>query len=662
MRAGVVLVFGIFVASVVEAQPPGLGPYGDKHWRAPVTNVSSLPATGNAVNDARLTVAVETVGGVTCPCIAWWDGSAPWNLIGGGVGPQGPQGDTGPAGADGAAGPTGADGAQGPQGNPGPAGADGSDGADALPKYTAEEGSQLTQRDTLNFVGSLMTCADNSGNARTDCTVTDDGLVRLAGRSAGQIIYGSSAGDGYLGGVKLVADADDSTGPSFTLQAGGSPPSWPTAELVLGTVPLTITDSGYYSEWKFGDGVHDTEVDFGMPHASDNMIFYVGAAWMRFLGGQIELHGTNTISTASAYAGAATMGGSANSADALSAQYIDWSASFGGSSIANKPTLFTASDVPAAETDAAHDTAAEVGAVSLQGTTPGSAQTGNINITGTVIASTGVVTPAVAAPVGSTMAVSATAPAATTGASQAGKTATFTASNAIASTDTPGAAAGGSATITGGNAARNASGDANGGDVNLNPGAAVGNGTHGMVKSSRRVQFGGVTGAWIDGAAGPGLDLASYLALDSSFARIKSTMALCWASSSIYNGCDAYIYRGAANVIDLRNGTNGQSFRIFGSYSDASNYVRLTISCTSTSCTIAPETGGTGADNVPVALNAVGNEAVTIAGCKRWGLLASPPVACDATVECAEYSDTSHAKCYCDGTTWLVLGGAGTCV
>ncbi len=40
---------------------------------------------------------------------------------------------------------------------------------------------------------------------------------------------------------------------------------------------------------------------------------------------------------------------------------------------------------------------------------------------------------------------------------------------------------------------------------------------------------------------------------------------------------------------------------------------------------------------------------------------ASPPFTCDASHEGYHYSDTSHAACFCDGTTWLKLVGAGTC-
>lgn len=43
--------------------------------------------------------------------------------------------------------------------------------------------------------------------------------------------------------------------------------------------------------------------------------------------------------------------------------------------------------------------------------------------------------------------------------------------------------------------------------------------------------------------------------------------------------------------------------------------------------------------------------------------IASPPRTCDATAEGDIYSDTSHALCFCDGTTWNVLtgSGAGSC-
>lgn len=98
-----------------------------------------------------------------------------------------------------------------------------------------------------------------------------------------------------------------------------------------------------------------------------------------------------------------------------------------------------------------------------------------------LVCSDGVTSPSLASAAGANLAMSATAPAATTGASQAGKTVTITASNAVASTDTASAAAGGSVTIQAGNAARLTSSNANGGDINLVTGAGIGTGVAGSV-------------------------------------------------------------------------------------------------------------------------------------------------------------------------------------
>lgn len=94
-------------------------------------------------------------------------------------GPAGPTGPTGPAGADGAdgadgaAGPAGPTGPTGPTGPQGPAGADGDDGVCAF-STVQDEGIDLTQRPKINFTGPNISCADDSGNARTNCTTTDD--------------------------------------------------------------------------------------------------------------------------------------------------------------------------------------------------------------------------------------------------------------------------------------------------------------------------------------------------------------------------------------------------------------------------------------------------------------------------------------------------------
>ena len=56
--------------------------------------------------------------------------------------------------------------------------------------------------------------------------------------------------------------------------------------------------------------------------------------------------------------------------------------------------------------------------------------------------------------------------------------------------------------------------------------------------------------------------------------------------------------------------------------------------------------------------------ATTGGGAIHLTMFASPPRTCDATAEGDVYADTSHALCYCDGTSWNVLtgSGAGSCV
>lgn len=78
------------------------------------------------------------------------------------------------------------------------------------------------------------------------------------------------------------------------------------------------------------------------------------------------------------------------------------------------------------------------------------------------------------------------------------------------------------------------------------------------------------------------------------------------ATVELINGCalgfaaatsaDLYLHREAAGTLAQRNSTNAQTTRIYGTYTDASNYRRLAISSTTGGTfSIAPEGAGTGA-------------------------------------------------------------------
>jgi hypothetical protein len=75
----------------------------------------------------------------------------------------------------GKSGPPGAAGATGATGATGSAGATGATGPTGPINTIADEGTSLTVRGTVNFTGSGVTCVDNSGATRTDCTITGGG-------------------------------------------------------------------------------------------------------------------------------------------------------------------------------------------------------------------------------------------------------------------------------------------------------------------------------------------------------------------------------------------------------------------------------------------------------------------------------------------------------
>lgn len=200
----------------------------------------------------------------------------------------------------------------------------------------------------------------------------------------------------------------------------------------------------------------------------------------------------------------------------------------------------------------------------------------------TAIADLGIETSA-----GVNLALAATAPAATTGASQAGKTVSVTASDAVASTDTAGAAAGGSQTYTTGAAARNASGNADGGDFNIVLGAGIGTGRQGQVVLSNTARLAWSGRASI-GSTGTGninfqesqtstnsaqltnvsvefsssstgiKSSANTLVLDNSGLRLGSGRVIQFNATDAFNGTpDSGFARNAAGVIRATNGTTG---------------------------------------------------------------------------------------------------------
>ena len=150
--------------------------------------------------------------------------------------------------------------------------------------------------------------------------------------------------------------------------------------------------------------------------------------------------------------------------------------------------------------------------------------------------------------------------------------------------------------------------------------------------------------------------------------------AIGWAaggltSSGLY---DLTLFRDAANTLAQRNGTNAQTFRCYGTFTDASNYVRAALSSTSTAVTLAAETAGTGADNIPLNLTAAGTGTIKVNSVAEVvvsstvaGLPAAPVVGMltrvtDATAPVVGTTvaggGAAAALCWYNGANWSVIG------
>lgn len=93
--------------------------------------------------------------------------------------------------------------------------------------------------------------------------------------------------------------------------------------------------------------------------------------------------------------------------------------------------------------------------------------------------------------------------------------------------------------------------------------------------------------------------------------RQQAIAEIAWTNGGAhYDTVDLALYRDAAAVLAQRNGTNAQTHRVYGTYTDSSNYVRASLAATSTTVTLAAETAGTGADNIDVTLTPAGTGVV----------------------------------------------------
>jgi hypothetical protein len=186
--------------------------------------------------------------------------------------------------------------------------------------------------------------------------------------------------------------------------------------------------------------------------------------------------------------------------------------------------------------------------------------------------------------------------------------------------------------------------------------------------------FGGVSGG--GGAlyvGGLGTISTIPVSLTNTAVGIRSNVDISWTSgTNINTSADLTLSRDAADTLAQRRTTNAQTFRVYGTFTDASNHVRASLSSTSTAVTLAAETAGTGADNIPLNLTAAGTGTIKVNSVAEVvvsstvaGLPAAPVVGMltrvtDATAPVVGMTvaggGAAAALCWYNGANWSVIG------
>lgn len=91
-----------------------------------------------------------------------------------------------------------------------------------------------------------------------------------------------------------------------------------------------------------------------------------------------------------------------------------------------------------------------------------------------------------------------------------------------------------------------------------------------------------------------GGSVLSYALYATETIQVASNADICWTNGAYNATKDTRLYRDAAAVLALRNSTNAQTFRVYNTYTDASNYERGFIKWASNTLEIGAEAAGTG--------------------------------------------------------------------
>ena len=146
----------------------------------------------------------------------------------------------------------------------------------------------------------------------------------------------------------------------------------------------------------------------------------------------------------------------------------------------------------------------------------------------------------------------------------------------------------------------------------------------------------------------------SWISIQSSGANLQLGAA-----------ADVVLYRIAAGVLGMRNGANPQTVRIYGTYTDASNYEAGTLGAAPGVVTLSGVTAGTGTDDLDILLTPVGAGAAKVGSATLGTMdvrIAYADVTCDSGAGTVTAANLIPAGATVQGVTARVtttLAGAG---
>jgi hypothetical protein len=145
--------------------------------------------------------------------------------------------------------------------------------------------------------------------------------------------------------------------------------------------------------------------------------------------------------------------------------------------------------------------------------------------------------------------------------------------------------------------------------------------------------------------------------------QLPSDGWLSWAGGSNGNGTqDTFLHRDAANTVALRNSTNAQTYRIYGTYTDASNYERGFLQADSNGLTLGHESLGTGSKRSVRVLgqSLAGSEAVSAFNIvQTWNTSGTPAAFQMTLTDTASHANSMFVDWYIGATRQFAVTKSG---